>query len=220
MNYFQKLAAFAVLMMALTTCQNDSNSPYATHKYSPKASSRTQKYIVNSQHSSFVLQLDPLKQGGSPGYITIAMEGTLLVEADQVTGGEVVLNMEQMIDQAGIPGLETGKAMFKTAQYKTGKIQLAKLSPAEAVTATASHNVSLNIHLLKKKRGIVMPARVVVTENHAAFSNLELAIDLTKWGLKPEMGGWKNTADLTLRILGDAKPFVPENIQLQGDSLQ
>ncbi|MBK6947357.1 MAG: hypothetical protein IPH16_04075 [Haliscomenobacter sp.] len=218
MNYLQKLAAFGVLMMALTTCQNDSNSPYATHKYSPKTSSRTQKYTVNSGHSSFSLQLEPLNPGGNPGFITAMMDGTLLIEADRIVGGEVVLNMERMIDQAGAPGLETGKKMFQSSRFKTGTIQLAQLVPAKAVTALSSHDASLNVHLLKKKRGMLAPVRVVVTENIAAFSSADLPIDLTKWGLKPEQEGWKNTAKMTLRIFGEAHPIVPQVIE--PDSLQ
>lgn len=171
MNYFQKLAAFAVLMMALTTCQNDSDSPYATHKYSPQTSSRTQKYTVNSGHSSFSIQLEPLNaEGGNPGFVTAMVDGTLLIEADRIVGGEVILYMERMIDQAGAPGSETGKKMFQSSRFKTGTIQLAQLTPAKAVTALSSHDASINIHLLKKKRGMVLPVRVVVTENIAAFS--------------------------------------------------
>lgn len=219
MNYFQKLAAFAVLMMALTTCQNDSDSPYATHKYSPQTSSRTQKYTVNSGHSSFSIQLEPLNaEGGNPGFVTAMMDGTLLIEADRIVGGEVILYMERMIDQAGAPGSETGKKMFQSSRFKTGTIQLAQLTPAKAVTALSSHDASINIHLLKKKRGMVLPVRVVVTENIAAFSAADFLIDLTKWGLKPEQEGWKNTAKMTLRIFGEAHPIVPQVIE--PDSLQ
>ncbi len=218
MNYLPKLAAFAILLMALTSCQNDSNSPYATHKYNPKTSSRTQEYTVNSGHSSFSLRLEPLDSNGSLGYITVAMSGSLLIEADRIVGGEMLLDMEQMIDQAGVPGSEAGKKIFQSSRFKTGTIQLAQLIPAKAVTALSSHDASINIHLLKKKRGMVVPARVVVTENIAAFSSADFLIDLAKWGLKPEQEGWKNTAKVTLRIFGEAHPVSPQTVE--PDSLQ
>ena len=195
----------------LTACQfGDAN--YAVHRSGYDPSEKALDYLVYPGQSQLILSIYPEGQG-APAVVRASLEtGNLYVESGELKGGEVTANMgdptlEMPAELSSKEALSdpVGEKMLDKSEFDKANLEIARITPKFDEETGSTHLVAINLKLRNKKRGIEVPARIVVNQDHLALLSVGMfSIDLTKWGMRPEQGGWQKEAVLFLQIRGDA----------------
>jgi len=212
MSKMWKSFGIVLIAIALSACQSGDNS-YAVHRSGFDPSDKSIEYQVYPVQSQLTLSIYP-KSEGAPAVIRASLEeGNLYVEGGEVRGGNAVANMEKpIVEMPASPSPNTslpdplGKKMLDKAGYDQAKLEIARITPNFNEETGSTHLIALNLKLRNKKRGLKVPARIVINQDHIALMSVGMfSIDLTKWGMRPEQEGWQKEAILALQIRGDTQ---------------
>lgn len=210
MSKIGKSFSTAFIVIALYACQSGENK-YSVHRSGYDPSAKSTDYQIYPVQSQLMLSIYP-KDKGTPAVVRVSLdEGNLYVEGGELRGGQAVANTSNpILEMPAALSSNTafsdplGKKMLGKSDFEEAKLEIARVTPAFDEETGSTHLIALNLKLRNKKRGLQIPARIVVNQEHVAVVSAQMfTVDLTKWGMQPEEGGWKKEAVLALQIRGD-----------------
>ncbi len=211
MSKIGKSFSTAFIVIALYACQSGENN-YSVHSSGYDPSAKSTDYQIYPVQSQLMLSIYPKDKKGAPAVVRVSLdEGNLYVEGGELRGGQAVANMANPILE--MPATLSsnsafsdplGKKMLEKSDFEEAKLEIARVTSVFDEETGSTHLIALNLKLRNKKRGLQIPARVVVNQEHVAVVSAQMfTVDLTKWGMQPEEGGWNKEAVLALQIRGD-----------------
>ena len=211
MSKMWNLLGTGLVAIMLSACQSgDAN--YAVHRSGYDPSEKALDYSVYPGQSQLIFSIYPKGQG-APAVVRASLEtGNLYVESGELKGGQVVANMgnptlEMPAELSSNDALSdpVGEKMLGKSDFDEAKLEIARVTPQFDEEKGSTHLISVNLKLRNKKRGLQVPARIVVNQDHIALLSVGMfSVDLTKWGMRPEQGGWQKEGVLSIQIRGDA----------------
>lgn len=145
---------------------------------------------------------------------TVAVEsGTVSVENEQITGGNVVVDMttitvldiEDADLNAKLQGHLASPDFFSVDSFPQAIFTIASVEPLENAETigeiTPTHKVTGNLQLRAEEKSISFPAKITVTDSGIVAETVPFTIDRTKWGVVYNSG--KFFQDLADKMIHD-----------------
>ncbi|MCB0628493.1 MAG: YceI family protein [Saprospiraceae bacterium] len=160
---------------------------------STEASDDAMVYMVDTDAS--VINWVGSKPGGEHMGTVKVSTGELLVENDELVGGNFVLDMNSIANkdlagtdkQAKLEGhLKTGD-FFEVETYPTATFAITSVEPATD-NPDANYNLTGNLTMKGVTKSVTVPAKVEITENGVMASTPKFTINRTEWGVNFKSG--------------------------------
>lgn len=135
------------------------------------------------------------KPGGEHTGIVKLSTGELLVEGDEVVGGNFVLDMSTITNedlagtdkQAKLEGhLKTGD-FFEVESYPTATFAITGVEAASD-SPDATHQLTGNLTMKGVTKSVTVPAKIDITENGVMATTPKFTINRTEWGVNFKSG--------------------------------
>jgi polyisoprenoid-binding protein YceI len=167
-----------------------------------------QEFAIDTQLST-ITWIGTKPTGQHKGTVGIK-EGTIFVENNEITGGKVVVDMNNLVvedlkdekSNADLVKHLKSADFFNVEQYPTATFEIASVEPisgevvleGEHNTQNPTHKVTGNLTLLDKTNSITFYANLSAAADGASGS-AKFNIDRTKWGIVYKSEGDKSIGD-------------------------
>jgi len=202
----QILSVLAVAA-ALVACQNTPAGDTATTANAEQAASATGTTYSIDTTATTIGWVGAKPTGEHSGTFNVT-DGSLSVDANGLTGGSFVINIDGMQvtdlqgeDKAKLEGHLKSADFFDATSFPTAKFVITAVAPYDSTLATtklegATHLISGNLTLKDSTVNITFPAKVQVAEG-AVMAQADFNIDRTQWGMNYK--GPNNPADWMIK---------------------
>jgi hypothetical protein len=171
--------------------------------------------MLHTEDSQLAWSVMPEQQGPMAS-IVIQMNGSLDIQDGQMIGGTAELDLIEMkidapVDSARLEGVAKSikdKKMFNAIGVPIGNLELKAVMP-KAASNGDTHLAKIVVTLRKKRHTLEIPVRILVANEDAIIMSQPYPVELSAWGMEPEKEGWKNNAEVSLRMRAKYIPETP-----------
>lgn len=182
---------------ALYSCKNSTTTDHISTEAVKNIDTSAIKgtaYLVDS--NSTIAWMGSKPTGNHSGTLKVS-EGKIMVDGNNITGGNFIINMNTLADtdmagdaenQKKLEGHLKSPDFFNVEKFPTAKFVIQEVKPyqPDSVSSTsfknATHTISGNLTLKDSTKFISFPAKVTM-DNNSLVAVADLNIDRTLWGL-------------------------------------
>lgn len=154
------------------------------------ANASAQSVTLNVDPNNSVVNWTGAKIVGKQHNGTIKLQsGKIMVEGDQITGGEFVIDMNSITDldlegdgKARLEGHLKSDDFFDVANYPTATFTIARVEPVSD-NPNVTHRITGNLTMRDNTKSITIPAKVSMDESGLKAVTPEFTIDRTQWNV-------------------------------------
>lgn len=185
------LAAFAATFV-FAACNNSENAETETTTVEAGATATNEGEAYNVVTEQSTVNWNGKKVVGEHSGNIKLQDGELIVNGDQVTGGNLVIDMTSITNTDLTDAEQNGQLVghlksddfFGVEKYPTATFKITSISPIENATAgAANYNVTGDLTIKDKTEQVSFPATITVN-NGVATAKADVTIDRTKYDIR------------------------------------